>query len=143
MTRTSGSDASIAGGACAAADGARISDRSISSPASPPSAMPSAGSPRCMSPRWRRPRSKAAMARLIWAIGALYFSCAALRLARFNVSNKHGEQHHFSFLGLPSPGAGGAVAAWILMQQDLRANDAYFLANTCIFVLPAIVLATG
>ena len=38
----------------------------------------------------------------IWAFGALYFSCAAIRLARFNVSNEHGEQHHFSFLGLPS-----------------------------------------
>ena len=55
----------------------------------------------------------------IWAIGALYLSCAAIRLARFNVSNEHGEQHHFSFLGLPSPGAGGAVAALVLMQQDL------------------------
>src|SRR5688572_19570409 len=62
------------------------------------------------------------VSRLIWAVGALYFSCAAIRLARFNVSNEHGEQHHFSFLGLPSPGAGGAVAAWVLMQQDLRHN---------------------
>src|SRR5438477_3441682 len=69
------------------------------------------------------------ISRLIWAIGALYFSCAALRLARFNVSNQHGEQHHFSFLGLPSPGAGGAVAAWVLMQQDLRQSDMHLLAN--------------
>ncbi|MEO6436261.1 MAG: CDP-alcohol phosphatidyltransferase family protein, partial [Tepidisphaeraceae bacterium] len=92
------------------------------------------------------------LARLNWAIGALYFSCAALRLARFNVSNEHGEQHHFSFLGLPSPGAGGAVAAWILMQQDLRhlgtmAGGDYALArqlaNVCVYVLPAIVLSTG
>src|SRR5262249_4663351 len=45
------------------------------------------------------------VSRLVWAIGALYMSCAAIRLARFNVSNEHGEQHHFSFLGLPSPGA--------------------------------------
>ncbi len=45
--------------------------------------------------------------RLVWAIGALYMSCAAMRLARFNVSNEHGEQHHRSFLGLqaPVPGA--------------------------------------
>src|SRR5947207_7343780 len=95
------------------------------------------------------------LSRLIWAIGALYFSCAAIRLARFNVSNEHGEQHHFSFLGLPSPGAGGAVAAWILMQQDLlhesleRASrnmphitlDVLF--NICTWLLPLIVLATG
>jgi CDP-diacylglycerol--serine O-phosphatidyltransferase len=93
-----------------------------------------------------------ALARLNWAIGALYFCCAALRLARFNVSNEHGEQHHFSFLGLPSPGAGGAVAAWILMQQDLRwhgatsgpgAAAAKAMADACIYVLPLIVLATG
>lgn len=89
-----------------------------------------------------------ALARLNWAIGALYFSCAALRLARFNVSNEHGEQHHFSFLGLPSPGAGGAVCAWILMQQDLRSlggeyHAARALASACVYVLPAIVLGTG
>ena len=99
-----------------------------------------------------------ALSRLNWAIGALFFSCAALRLARFNVSNEHGEQHHFSFLGLPSPGAGGAVAAWILMQQDLRGlglgtstevvrtggvRTAYHLANACIYILPLIVLGTG
>ena len=53
--------------------------------------------------------------RAIWAAGAVYVSCAAVRLARFNVSNQHGEQHHFSFLGLPSPGAGGTVAAMVLM----------------------------
>src|SRR5688572_3746796 len=34
------------------------------------------------------------VSRLIWATGALYFCCAAIRLARFNVSNEHGEQHH-------------------------------------------------
>ena len=93
-----------------------------------------------------------ALSRLNWAIGALYFSCAALRLARFNVSNEHGEQHHFSFLGLPSPGAGGAVCAWILMQQDLRylgsmAGGNYAaaraMADVCIYVLPLIVLGTG
>jgi CDP-diacylglycerol--serine O-phosphatidyltransferase len=83
------------------------------------------------------------VSRFIWAIGALYFSCAAIRLARFNVSNEHGEQAHFSFLGLPSPGAGGAVAAWILMQQDLRHNDASLLARACVIVLPLIVLSTG
>src|SRR4051794_24610885 len=68
------------------------------------------------------PNAIPGFSRLIWAFGALYMACALMRLARFNVSNEHGEQHHFSFLGLPSPGAAGAVAAFILMQQDL-AND--------------------
>ena len=89
--------------------------------------------------------------RLCWAIGALYMSCAALRLARFNVSNEHGEQHHFSFLGLPSPGAGGAVVAFILMQQDLAGDPwrgylldwAHTLSAICIWLIPPLVLATG
>lgn len=84
--------------------------------------------------------------RLVWSIGALYMSCAAIRLARFNVSNEHGEQHHFSFLGLPSPGAGAAVAGFILMQQDLNNRGeaiAHHLAYVGIFALPGIVLVCG
>src|SRR6476659_5183308 len=91
-----------------------------------------------------------AVSRLIWAIGAVYFSCAAIRLARFNVSNEHGEQHHRSFLGLPSPGAAGAVVAMILMQQDLRqwalestSRTLHFLATFCLYLLPPLVLAVG
>jgi CDP-diacylglycerol--serine O-phosphatidyltransferase len=95
------------------------------------------------------------LSRLVWAIGALYLGCAAIRLARFNVSNDHGEQHHFSFLGLPSPGAGGAVAALILMQQDLLIQahipgtdhtlaDVWLaLSRVCLGLLPLLVLATG
>ena len=88
------------------------------------------------------------VSRLIWAVGALYFSCALIRLARFNVSNEHGEQHHFSFLGLPSPGAGGAVAAFILMQQDLarQAGETGVirtLSDVSVWVLPVIVAGTG
>jgi CDP-diacylglycerol--serine O-phosphatidyltransferase len=96
-----------------------------------------------------------ALSRLIWAIGALYMSCAALRLARFNVSNEHGEQHHFSFLGLPSPAAGGTIAAWVLMQQDV-ARSAFewgpdnrigwtmgHLSSLSIISLPIIVLLVG
>ncbi|HEY8665988.1 MAG TPA: CDP-diacylglycerol--serine O-phosphatidyltransferase [Tepidisphaeraceae bacterium] len=94
------------------------------------------------------PEAPPAISRLIWAIGALYMSCAAMRLARFNVSNEHGEQHHFSFLGLPSPGAGAAVAAFILMQQHLfnegAANRLFAsLSTLCIWLLPAVVLSTG
>ena len=89
------------------------------------------------------------VSRLIWAVGGLYFSCAAIRLARFNVSNEHGEQHHFSFLGLPSPGAAAAVIGAVLIQQDLRETgfEGYRWARSASFVmtclLPAIVLGSG
>src|SRR5688500_9093319 len=93
--------------------------------------------------RFSEPDTHVFVSRLIWAVGALFMSCAAMRLARFNVSNEHGEQHHFSFLGLPSPGAGGAVAAFILMQQDLRSNRLETLSDLCVWLLPIIVLGTG
>jgi CDP-diacylglycerol---serine O-phosphatidyltransferase len=84
-----------------------------------------------------------ALTRLIWAVAAMYFSCAAIRLARFNVSNMHGEQHHFSFLGLPSPGAAGAVVGMILMEQDLRIEGFDSLAYGCVLLLPAVVMMSG
>jgi CDP-diacylglycerol--serine O-phosphatidyltransferase len=89
--------------------------------------------------------------RLGWAIGALYMACAAVRLARFNVSNEHGEQHHFSFLGLPSPGAAGAIVGMILMQQNLAGNPlhgyrvdfCHRLSDTCIWSLPPLMLTVA
>jgi CDP-diacylglycerol--serine O-phosphatidyltransferase len=86
------------------------------------------------------------LSRLLWAVAALYMSCALIRLARFNVSNEHGEQHHFSFLGLPSPGAAGAVAALILMEEALRHESfaaLQSLAQLCVVILPIVVLASG
>jgi CDP-diacylglycerol---serine O-phosphatidyltransferase len=91
------------------------------------------------------------LSRLIAALAVLYAACALLRLARFNVSNEHGEQHHFSFLGLPSPGAGGAVAAWILMQQHLAGPGwgagietfVHFLSRVCLYLLPLLVAGMG
>lgn len=91
------------------------------------------------------------LSRLIWAVGAIYMSCAAIRLARFNVSNEHGEQHHMSFLGLPSPGAAAAVIGLVLIQRDLfwmgAGDDGYrffrFAAGACIYFLPFLVLACG
>jgi CDP-diacylglycerol--serine O-phosphatidyltransferase len=89
-------------------------------------------------PDWSVP-----LTRLVWAMAALYVCCAAIRLARFNVSNQHGEQHHFSFLGLPSPGAAGAVASLILMEQELARQSLDFLANACLALLPLVVVGTG
>jgi CDP-diacylglycerol--serine O-phosphatidyltransferase len=81
--------------------------------------------------------------RLIWAIGALYMSCAAIRLARFNVSNEHGEQHHFSFLGLPSPGAAAVVAGVVLLQRKFITEGWDTLAYGLTWLVPLVVLAAG
>jgi CDP-diacylglycerol--serine O-phosphatidyltransferase len=84
------------------------------------------------------------VSRTIWAIGALYLSCATIRLARFNVSNEHGEQHHFSFLGLPSPGAAAVVAGYALMLLDLSEHPWWQgTADAMMWGLPLVVLGTG
>ncbi len=89
------------------------------------------------------------ISRLVWAIGALYVACAAIRLARFNVSNEHGEQHHFSFLGLPSPGAAATVAGLILMHQQLMSDTARWpavmatLTAIAVWLLPMVMFSTA
>lgn len=96
------------------------------------------------------PNAPLAVSRMVWAIGAVYMCCAAIRLARFNVSNEHGEQAHMSFLGLPSPGAAAAVIGLVLIQRDLHFEYLArghailgHLATACDAALPVLLLASG
>ncbi len=66
------------------------------------------------------PEADSALGKVLWAVAAVYLSCAALRLARFNVELGPGRVvEHKTFRGLPSPGAAGAVASLILLHQHL------------------------
>ncbi len=58
--------------------------------------------------------------RLFWVIAGIYVSCTALRLARFNVMNKHDAGSHMNFRGMPSPGAAAIVAATVIFFEGLR-----------------------
>ncbi|MCU0725076.1 MAG: CDP-diacylglycerol--serine O-phosphatidyltransferase [Planctomycetes bacterium] len=66
--------------------------------------------------------------------------CAALRLARYNVEHDPGEGGQQSFLGLPSPGAAGMVAAIALFYDRFHAWDH---SRTIIAVLPFAVPLLG
>jgi CDP-diacylglycerol--serine O-phosphatidyltransferase len=65
------------------------------------------------------PFSDDAWRRLFWVIAAIYVSCTALRLARFNVMNKHDVGSHMAFRGMPSPGAAAVVAATVIFFESL------------------------
>ncbi|OHB49778.1 MAG: hypothetical protein A2Y10_14490 [Planctomycetes bacterium GWF2_41_51] len=88
--------------------------------------------------------------RFLWLAAAIYFSCAAIRLARFNVENEEDESHHMSFSGLPSPAAAGAVASLIILNQEITKK---ILENwtiysqvghtIIIYALPFAALAAG
>ena len=79
------------------------------------------------------------MSRLVWAIGAFYVACTAMRLARFNVTNEHGEQHHRSFQGLPSPAAGLSVLSLILLHSELLSHGRTSLAATVVYMAPPLL----
>ncbi len=64
------------------------------------------------------PFSGGLLHRFIWVAALAYISCAAIRLARFNVENEENEAHHMSFVGLPSPAAAGAVVSLIIFQRE-------------------------
>lgn len=55
----------------------------------------------------------------IWCIAALYASCAAMRLARFNVEADDDDDHSW-FEGLPSPAAAAVIAAFGMLSYTLR-----------------------
>ncbi len=52
--------------------------------------------------------------------GLVYASCAAIRLARFNVENVKSEEGHSAFSGLPTPAAAAVVVAWLALHETLR-----------------------
>ena len=56
--------------------------------------------------------------RFVWLTAATYLSCAAIRLARFNVENEEDESAHMSFVGLPSPAAAGVIVSLIIFNQE-------------------------
>jgi CDP-diacylglycerol--serine O-phosphatidyltransferase len=63
------------------------------------------------SPEWGNILHKA-----VFGAAAVYASCAALRLARYNVEDASAEAHG-GFTGLPSPGAAGAMIGLVILYE--------------------------
>jgi CDP-diacylglycerol---serine O-phosphatidyltransferase len=85
--------------------------------------------------------------RFIWLMAAVYMSCAAIRLARFNVENEEDESAHMSFVGLPSPAAAGVIASLVIFQQqtvpDITEHSALvgmILEKAIVYSMPALTL---
>jgi CDP-diacylglycerol--serine O-phosphatidyltransferase len=65
-----------------------------------------------------RPALSHLLHRFIWLAAAAYISCAAIRLARFNVENENDESAHMSFMGLPTPAAAGVIVSLVIFHQE-------------------------
>ncbi len=78
-----------------------------------------------------------------WLAAALYLTCAALRLARFNVQFDSVEKRHF--VGLPSPAAAEAIAATVLLFYRFGAygpTDKHLLLLLITYGLGALMVST-
>jgi CDP-diacylglycerol--serine O-phosphatidyltransferase len=85
--------------------------------------------------------------RFIWLAAAAYISCAAIRLARFNVENEEDESAHMSFMGLPTPAAAGVLVSLVIFHQEtlpqLSAQNSFaynICENAIVYALPFIAL---
>ncbi len=76
--------------------------------------------------------------RFIWLAAAAYISCAAIRLARFNVENEEDESAHMSFVGLPTPAAAGVIVSLVILHQDTLPS-----LNVIIYALPFLALGAA
>jgi len=92
------------------------------------------------------PEADNVFGKIIWGAAAVYVSCAALRLARFNVElDKDESGDHSRFRGLPSPGAAGTVASLVILHQHLLVttfggNVSVGLVRSTALVIPGIML---
>jgi len=85
--------------------------------------------------------------RFIWLAAAAYITCAAIRLARFNVENEEDESVHMSFIGLPTPAAAGVIVSLVIFHQETlpelsaKNGQAYLICeNIIIYSLPFLLL---
>lgn len=88
--------------------------------------------------------------RFVWLAAVAYMSCAAIRLARFNVENEEDESAHMSFIGLPSPAAAGVIVSLIIFLQETlpelsdKNTWVYFICENAIMcALPFLALAVA
>ncbi|MCH2410362.1 CDP-diacylglycerol--serine O-phosphatidyltransferase [Myxococcota bacterium] len=75
------------------------------------------------------------LGRLGWAVGFLYITAAAIRLARFNIHGKSDDKRFF--VGLPSPTAAGMIAATVFAFPSGLNQVTHALAGLPLVLVPA------
>jgi len=81
----------------------------------------------------------APLGRLGWAVGFVFLTAAALRLARFNIQSVSDKRY---FVGMPSPAAAGVPAATVFyFPQGLHTYEQGLLAVAMVMV-PALLMVS-
>jgi len=79
------------------------------------------------------------LGRMGWAVGFVYLTAAALRLARFNIQVVTDKRY---FVGLPSPAAAGLVAATVFYFPNGLQTYPLALLGALMMVAPALLMVS-
>ena len=77
------------------------------------------------------------LGRLGWAVGFLFVTAAALRLARFNIQSPTGDKRYF--VGLPSPAAAAVPASSVFAYPVQLTEPAQSVVALGIVLVPAVL----
>jgi CDP-diacylglycerol--serine O-phosphatidyltransferase len=80
------------------------------------------------------------LGRMGWAVGFVYLTAAALRLARFNIQTNTDKRY---FIGLPSPAAAGLVAATVFYFPEALAAKPQAWLGLVMLLVPAILMVSS
>ena len=80
------------------------------------------------------------LGRLGWAVGFLYVTATALRLARFNVQPNLPDKRYFA--GMPSPAAAGVLAATVFARPDGLGIAQAPLVALVVVIVPALLMVS-
>jgi len=82
-----------------------------------------------------------------WFLSFLFFACAALRLARFNVQSAapKKEEKKLKFHGLPTPGAACLVATFVLFHEEILGVESPVKSVAMLVLVPlmAVLMVSG
>lgn len=79
------------------------------------------------------------LGRLGWAVGFLYLTAAAVRLARFNIQRVADKRY---FVGMPSPSAAGIPAATIFFMSEGVTDRGPAMLALVMLVVPALLMVS-
>ena len=80
------------------------------------------------------------LGRLGWAVGFLYVTATAMRLARFNIQGKGGDRSYF--VGLPSPAAAGVLAATVFAYPGGLEGVLESVLGLVVVLVPAALMVS-
>jgi CDP-diacylglycerol--serine O-phosphatidyltransferase len=81
------------------------------------------------------------LGRLGWAVGFVYVSAAAMRLARFNIQSASGGDKRY-FVGMPSPAAAGVPAATVYAYPTGPSDYTEALLALAMVLIPALLMVS-